>query len=68
MKYIEYFLEHLDDLLLQSEDPEVRAKYFGVLFNQAPTYEEIDSGTPDFAECIKLKDAYAMSESKLAGV
>ena len=66
MKYIEYFLEHLDDLLLQSEDPEVRAKYFGVLFNQAPTYEEIDSGTPDFAECIKLKDAYAKSVMNMA--
>jgi len=30
--------------------------------------EDLDSGTPDFAEYIKLKDAYAMSESKLAGV
>ena len=67
MKYIEYFLEHMDDLLLRSEDPEVRAKYFGVLFNQAPTYEEIDSGTPDFAECIKLKDAYAKSVMNMAG-
>ncbi len=67
MKYIEYFLEHLDELLLRGEDPEVQAMYFAVLFNLAPTYEEINSGTPDLAECIKLKDAYAVSESNLAG-
>ena len=68
MKYIEYFLEHMDELLLQGDNPEARASYFGVLFHKAPTYADLVSGTPDFAECIKLKDAYAMSESNLAGV
>ena len=66
MKYIEYYLEHLDDLLLRSEDPEVRAKYFRVLFNKAPNYEELISGTPDFTDCIKLKNAYAKSIMNMA--
>jgi hypothetical protein len=67
MQYIEYFLEHMDELLMGESEPEVRASYFRVLFHLAPTYEELISGTPDLAECIKLKEKYRMSESNLAG-
>lgn len=49
--YVQYFLEHLDELLLDYGNPVLQAKYFGVIFNDAPTYEDIVSGTPD---CTKI--------------
>ena len=67
MKYIEYFLEHLDELVLRSSDPVEKASYFGVLFDKAPTYEEIKSGTPNLAECIKLNEVFTRSPKQLAG-
>ena len=45
--YVRYFLAHLDELLLHHSNPILQAKYFGVIFNDAPTYEDIVSGTPD---------------------
>jgi hypothetical protein len=46
--YVRYFLEHLDALLLHHQDPLQQARYFGVLFNKAPTYTDLESGTPKF--------------------
>ena len=45
--YVRYFLAHIDELLLHHSNPVLQAKYFGVIFNDAPTYEDIVSGTPD---------------------
>ena len=66
MAYVKYFLEHMEDLLLQSPDPIARANYFGVLFDTAPTYQELYSGTHELAECIKLNEAFAYEQSNLA--
>ncbi len=49
--YVRYFLEHPDELLLGYDNPVLQARYFGVIFNTAPTYEDIVSGTPD---CTKI--------------
>lgn len=66
MAYIKYFLEHMDELLLSNPDPLLKASYFGVLFDKAPTYLEIFSGNPELAQFIKLNDAYRQSQGKLA--
>ncbi len=66
MAYVRYFLEHMKYLLLDQPDPVVRANCFGVLFDKAPTYQEIDSGTPDLAQCISLNEAFVQSQGKLA--
>jgi len=66
MEYIKYFLEHLEYLLIDSPDPVSRASYFGILFDQAPTYEELLSGTQNYAECIKLNDVFTQSQTHLA--
>lgn len=66
MAYIKYFLEHLEYLLLDQPDPVNRASYFGVLFDTAPTYQELISGTQKKAECIKLNDAFMLSQNHLA--
>jgi len=66
MAYVKYFLEHLDELLLKNEDPLLKASYFGVLFDKAPTYQQLISGTPRLAECIKLNDYYRRHPGSLA--
>ena len=43
--YVKYFMEHLHELLLDLSNSGLKAQYFSVLFDKAPTYEEIKSGT-----------------------
>ena len=43
--YVKYFMEHLHELLLDLCNPTLKAQHFSVLFDKAPTYEEIKSGT-----------------------
>lgn len=45
MAYVKYFMEHLEELLIDLCNPIVKAKYFSVLFDVAPTYQEIKDGT-----------------------
>lgn len=59
--YVRYYLEHLDALLLHHANPVLQAKYFGVLFNEAPTYADIESGTPDLS---KIKGVNSIFQSK----
>ncbi len=48
------FLEHLDILLLGGSDPMKKAEYFSLLFDEAPTYQELRCGTPKLAPYVKL--------------
>lgn len=45
--YVKYYAEHLHELLLRYRNPIQQARYFGVIFNDAPTYDDIVRGTPD---------------------
>lgn len=54
MDVVGYFLEHLELLLLQSPNRVKSAAYFGLMFTQPPTYQEITSCTPKLADCIVL--------------
>ncbi len=55
-------MEHLEELLLQQSNPVAKAEYFGVLFDQLPTYAEIKYGTQNpigltgINELFKLKN------------
>ena len=49
--YVRYLLAHLEELLLHYDNPVLQAKFFGVMFNKAPTYDNIVFGTPD---CTKI--------------
>ncbi len=44
MGNIRYYMEHLDELILIQGNPTSRAEYFGLLFDKAPTYDEIKYG------------------------
>ena len=45
MQTIRYFLEHLDELILQQIDPVKKANYFGMIFNTMPSYADLDFET-----------------------
>ncbi len=42
---VRYFLENLDLLLLKQQDPHKKAQLFSALFDQLPTYDDLDDGT-----------------------
>ncbi len=58
MEYVKYFLEHLEYLLLQQINPVAKAGFFSVLFDKAPTYQEILSGTANLAPFIDLNRVF----------
>lgn len=58
MSYVRYFLEHLEYLLLQQIDTISRANYFGLLFDQLPTYQEISFGTQDLSKITGLNEVF----------
>lgn len=41
---VRYFVENLDLLLLKQQDPHKKAQLFGVLFDQLPTYADLECG------------------------
>lgn len=43
-----------------------RAGYFGVLFDKAPTYKEIKSGTTNLASCFALNEVFVRGQGMLA--
>ena len=43
--YVKYFMEHLNELLIDLCNPTQKAQYFSVLFDKIPTFDEIKSGT-----------------------
>ena len=55
MEYVTYFLEHLEELLIDTANPLKRAAFFGLIFDEMPTYADLTSGTPKLAPYLALK-------------
>lgn len=60
--YVKYFMEHLDDLLINPSDPVNRAAYFGVLFNKVPTYQQIKDGTLKIAQTPGVNELFTLAQ------
>lgn len=63
INYTNYFIEHLEDLLLGGSNPIKNASLFGLLFDEKPTYEELINRTPKLACLFKLNDDYKKTKS-----
>ncbi len=59
MEIIGFYLEHLDNLLLNQSKPLRSAEYFSLLFQVPPTYDDLVFGTPKLVPFIELKDGVA---------
>lgn len=61
MEHVGYFLEHLEELLIDQANPLKRAAFFGLIFDSMPTYQELTSGTPKLAPYLGLKHHFGTS-------
>jgi site-specific DNA recombinase len=71
LERVRYFLEHLDQLLLKQGDPVRKAQLFGALFNELPTYDDLDSGnqkTPLFTGVNMLFRLATMDKSLMVNL
>ncbi len=63
INYTNYFIEHLEDLLLGGSNPHKNASLFGLLFDEKPTYEELVHRTPKLACLFRLNEEYKSTQS-----
>ncbi len=50
LQYARYLVEHLGDILLHLKNPLRKAAFFGAIFNDMPTYEDLVGGTQKTAQ------------------
>ncbi len=53
-QYARYFMEHLEELLIDTKNVRRQEQLFGMMFNELPTYNQIVDGTVNLAEYFKL--------------
>ena len=53
--YMNYFLDHLDELVLDEKRPFVGSNFFGTLFEVLPTYDELVSGDVKLSKMWEVK-------------
>ncbi len=58
INYSNYYMEHLEDLILGGTNPLQNAAMFGLIFDSPPTYEELKNGTPKLACIFKLNEQF----------
>src|SRR5579859_1361057 len=61
LTYVKYFVEHLKDLLIDHCNPIMRARYFGVIFDQVPSYAEIACGTPEISKIPGVNELFKLT-------
>ena len=64
LTYIKYFVEHMKDLLIDHCNPILKARYFGVIFDKVPTYEEIACGTTEIEKIPGVNELFKLAHSK----
>jgi hypothetical protein len=68
MDYISFFVKHLDYLLLKQIDPAKKASFFGVLFNQAPTYEDLICETQNVSQITGINELFRLTDTSEGNV
>lgn len=53
-QYARYFMEHTEELLIDTENVRRQEQLFGMMFNELPTYNQIIDGTAYLAEYFEL--------------
>ncbi len=60
LTYVKYFMEHLKDLLIDHCNPVKRAQYFGVIFDEVATFQEIKDGTPEIEKIPGVNELFKL--------
>lgn len=58
VRYTKYFFEHLDLLLLQQSNPIAKANFFSLIFNNAPSFSDLDIRTPENKKTTEVSDVF----------
>lgn len=61
LRYLYYFMENIEDLMLGGKDKVLNAKFFSMVFIEKPTYTELGFGTSRIIE--KLNPLFQLNES-----
>ena len=61
LTYVKYFVEHLKELLIDHCNPVLKARYFGVVFDQFPSYAEIACGTPEIEKIPGVNELFKLT-------
>ena len=61
LTYVKYFVEHLKDLLIDHCNPIMRARYFGVIFDETPSYAEIACGTTEISKIPGVNELFRLT-------
>lgn len=64
LTYAKYFVEHLKDLLVDHCNPVLKAKYFGVIFDQVPSYVELQCGTTNIPQIPGVNELFKLAHDK----
>ena len=64
LTYLKYFVEHMKDLLIDHCNPILRARYFGVIFDQVPSFAEIDCGTTPIKNIPGVNELFKLAHTR----
>jgi hypothetical protein len=64
LQYVKYFLNHLDYLLLKQSDAVKRANFFGLIFNESPTYAELECGITNPSQITGINELFKLKNVK----
>jgi hypothetical protein len=64
LTYIKYFMEHIKELLIDHCNPVMRAHYFGVIFDEIPTFAEIKDGTAQIEKIPGVNELFKLAHSQ----
>ena len=67
VRYAGYFMEHLDELLLDEANPDKQRQLFGLVFEEIPNYDQLVSGTPKLAPEFGFSGIENISKAQLVG-
>jgi len=63
LTYTQYFVEHLEELLVDKANPARQTALFELLFEEMPTYQKIVSGTPELSLVFNLNEDSTKAKS-----
>lgn len=61
---LKYFVEHMRELLIDHCNSILRTRNFGVIFDQVPSYAEIDCGTTEIEKISGVNELFKLAHSK----
>ena len=68
LTYVKYFMEHLKDLLIDHCNPIKRAQYFGVIFDEVATFQEIKDGTPEIEKIPGVNELFKLQNPEIVSL